>query len=250
MPKETILTVKRRLADAFPGVAFTYGTAGRGRMAGPSITWTGGPPANSVQEASQCWMQFNRHYHFSRRYTAAEWAAIDAAHEAERPAREAAEAAAKAARREAGKAKSLETRKRTAAIKAKLAEAFPGTVFTGKSSMYGDYRPSWTDGPTRAEVAALLGIDAFNLNRYQTPAGIDADVARSVEQAIMSKVNMMSKRQARRHAQSKVRAIRVARAAARRACQPERLQLWLPFGPSIVAYNAAVFAGTYAGAYA
>jgi hypothetical protein len=230
MPKETILTVKKRLAAAFPEVEFTYGTVGRGRMAGPCISWTGGPPENSVQEASMCRLQWRRQYHFIRHYTPAEREAIDAAREAERPAREAAEAAAKIARREAGKLKSAETRARNAATKAKLAEA--------------------SDGPTRAEVAALLGRDAFHLTRYVTPAGLTADALRAEVLAVAGRADMASKRLARRLAQSKVRVIRVARGADRRARQPERRQLWLPFGPGITVYNAMVFAGTYTGASA
>lgn len=249
MPKETILTVKKRLAGAFPEVEFTYGAAGRGRMAGPCVSWTGGPPANSVQEASLCRLQWRRSYHFIRNNTPAERAEIDAAYEAERPAREAEEAAAKIERREAGKLKSAETRARNAAIKAKLAKAFPGVAFTSDGKFGWSY-PAWTDGPTRDEVAALLGRDAFHLTRYVTPAGAAADALRFFNAAAATKDRMVEKRLARRLAQSKVRAIRVARGADRRARQPERRQLWLPFGPGIAVYNAAVFAGTYTGAYA
>jgi hypothetical protein len=249
MPKETILMVKKRLAAAFPEVEFTYGAAGRGRMAGPCISWTGGPTADLVKDASLCRLQWRRQYYFSLHKTPAERAEIDATREAERPACEAAEAAAKIERREAGKLKSAETRARNAAIKAKLAEAFPGVEFTSDGKFGWSY-PAWTDGPTRAEVAALLGRDAFHLTRYVTPARLAADALHAEAPAAAGKANMAAKRLARRLAQSKVRAIRVARGADRRARQPKRRRLWLPFGPGITVYNAAVFAGTYTGVYA
>ena len=52
MTGDTIRDVKKRLAAAFPGVVFTYGTAGRGRQRGHAVEWTGGPEAEAVQAAA------------------------------------------------------------------------------------------------------------------------------------------------------------------------------------------------------
>jgi len=160
------------LAEAFPSVRFTYGTAGRGRMAGPSLTWTGGPDTQAVSLAAGA-LRHRRGpvmLHFNRTPTPAEQAGIDERAEwlAGAPNREARHKAAIAEKRRQGAAKAATTRVRKAeeaAFLAALAERWPGMTVT----YVGDRSLHWHDGPTEAEVCASGVVPpAWTLGRIES----------------------------------------------------------------------------------
>jgi hypothetical protein len=159
---ENLREIKANLAEAFPAVRFTYDTAGRGRAAGPRISWTGGPNTTTVSQAAGG-LRHKRGsvtLHFNRTPTPDELAAIEArqAQEhaewlADAPNREARHKAAIAEKRRLGAAKAAEARARNAEREAALAAVtarWPGVAFT----VYEDRALAWEDGPSEADVRA------------------------------------------------------------------------------------------------
>lgn len=227
MGKFTILTAKKALALAYPDIEFTYGKAGRGRRHGHAISWVGGPPAEAIRRAAGA-PSFryggSSVYHFIRQDTPEEREVKDAQWEAERRAYVAAEPA----RRAAAKAAGIEKRKATAAAKkanlATLAKAFPGVEFTLTKDC-----TAWTDGPEPAEVAAALGeryVMDWRYQRHLSPEFQASAAARKAAQLVLN-------RQQRRLAESKVRALCVAKGIERRRqvamrIERESRQLVLP----------------------
>ena len=126
MTGDTIRDVKKRLAAAFPGVVFTYGTAGRGRQRGHAVEWTGGPKAEAVQAAAAyrpSWKRQGRsgeRLYTRRNMTPEEEAAWRAAWEAGAGERAAARAARATENRRLGAVKAKATRARNAAREATL----------------------------------------------------------------------------------------------------------------------------------
>lgn len=208
MSKFTIATAKKALALAYPDIQFTYGTAGRGRQSGPSVSWVGGPTPELVRAAA-CAPSFHYSgmvkYHFVRQPTPEEYEEMQRKWDEEHRARVAAEPA----RRAAAKAAGIEKRKATHEAKcvrlAVLFGAFPGVEFDLSGGGI-----AWTDGPERAEVINLVtGAYPHNFTRCRTPEGLAREAAEKA-----AKVH--AGRLARRLAHSKARAFRIPYALERR----------------------------------
>lgn len=173
MRGDTIRDVRKRLAATFPEIAFTYGMAGTGRKRGPSVRWTGGPPAETVRQAAAWWPSWRnpRPLHLHREMTEAEreaWLAEQDREHAEwvaaAPAREAARKAATAEARRLGAIKAKETRAlraEQAAVVAALQERWPDACGSGWAWV--GERLWWRDGPTEAEVRASGIVPAIML---------------------------------------------------------------------------------------
>lgn len=206
MAKFTIATAKKALAAAYPHIEFTYGRAGRGREAGPCVSWVGGPlPAEIRTAAGAPAGHYYGHapYHFIRQNTPEEWEEQHRKWDEEHRARVAAEPA----RRAAAKASGIEKRKAMHALKksrlATLAAAFPGIEFDLTAAGL-----AWTDGPAREEVNNVLGenIQGYRVLSPEFKATAAARAAAKVHAG----------RLAKRLAASKVRALRVAKGIERR----------------------------------
>lgn len=207
MSKFTIATAKKALAAAYPDIEFTYGKAGRGREAGPCVSWVGGPLPDEIREAAGAplYRGYNSApYHFVRQPTQEE---RDEMHRQWDEQRRAA-VAAEPARRAAAKASGIEKRKATHEAKkarlAKLAETFPGVDFSVSQDVI-----YWTNGPERSEVVTASGVAPWQTHRVVTPDFLASEALR-----IKAKVHAC--RLAKRLAYSKVRAIRVAMGIERR----------------------------------
>jgi hypothetical protein len=222
--KITIRTIKARLSEAFPDIAFTYGTDGRGQMRGHSVSWVGGPDAEAIKGATGC-MWRNPLQHFHRIMTDAECAVWMAEMDAQLAARAAAEQARRATAKAAGVAKARDTRTHRAAMLAKLKARWPLTAFT-----LTDGNPTWTDGPPVGDVVAELGIamgiTQYHCTRRETPQG----------KAALAGMTRLERRLARSKARPVVIAQGIARrrqahaAVAARARDKAR-QMWLPLAP-------------------
>lgn len=210
MAKFTIATAKRLLAKAFPDIEFTYGRSGRGRDAGPCVSWVGGPTPDVIRAAAGA-PAYHRYgfapYHFVRQPTPEEYEEMRRQWDEERRAAVAAEPA----RRAAAKAAGIEKRKATHAAKcarlAVLYGAFPGVDFDITAE--GVF---WTDGPTEGEVAGITGEHGVWegwYKRRRTPESLAREMAEKA-----AKVH--TGRLAKRLAASKVRALRVAKGVERR----------------------------------
>lgn len=165
---QNLREIKSNLAAAFPDVRFTYDAAGRGRAAGPRVSWTGGPVVWAVsQAAGGLWHKRGSvTLHFNRTPTPDELAAIEArqAQEhaewlADAPNREARHKAQIAEKRRLGAAKAAVTRARKAAETAFAVVAAhpPKAAFWG----YNERVLTWGSGPSR---------DEFEDARSQRPA--------------------------------------------------------------------------------
>lgn len=212
MAKFTIAVAKKALALAYPDIEFTYGKSGRGREAGPCVSWVGGPDAFTVRlaagaPAGHYWGRAP--YHFIRQDTPEERAVKYAEWEAEHAARVAAEPA----RRAAAKAAGIEKRKATAeakkALLANVRRAFPNTPFHVATSKYGNLSVAWVDGPEIGEAASIMGISAWKCSRMESADYLAVKVQRDA-------AKIHAGRLAKRLAYSRVRAIRVAKGIERR----------------------------------
>lgn len=216
MAKFTIATAKKALALAYPDIQFTYGTAGRGRQSGPSVSWVGGPTPELVRAAA-CAPSFHYSgmvkmvkYHFIRQPTPEEYEEMQRKWDEEHRARVAAEPARRAAAKAAGVEKRKATHEAKKARLAVLAAAFPGVEFDLTAEYLG-----WTDGPDGQEMTAALvaalgaSYERFHFHRHRTPEGLAREAAEKA-----AKVH--AGRLARRLAHSKARAFRIPYALERR----------------------------------
>lgn len=167
-----IREVRKILAQKFPDVQFTFGTAGRGRQAGNCVSWTGGPQAIDIRTA----IPYSTVKHFHREMTDAErdrWLAEqDAAHEAWL----AGEPARAAARKADGIAKAKATRERKAALRDQLATHWPDTVFTIETERYGT-RFAWRDGPEIEELTSVMNVTKWACIRTESQEHKQARIA-------------------------------------------------------------------------
>jgi hypothetical protein len=202
--KITLRTIKARLAAAYPDIAFTYGTGGRGHNRGHSVSWVGGPAELDVRQGAGClggdghWRCYDPVKHFTRHMTDAETAAWWVQFELERAERAAAEPARRAQAKADGIAKRAATLAHKKARADLLRNAFPGIEF----DLSGD-RVAWIDGPDVAAIVALLSVSQWACIRSESAAGKAAATR--------------SKRLARRLTASKARSVTIARAIVRRA---------------------------------
>lgn len=207
MAKFTIATAKKALALAYPDIEFTYSKSGRGRDAGPCVSWVGGPAPELIRAAAGA-PAYHRYgfapYHFVRQPTPEEYEEMHRQWDEERRVAIAAEPS----RRAAAKAAGIEKRKATHAAKcarlALLYGAFPGVEFDLASDGV-----AWTDGPEPREVIKVTGVYPHNCSRHRTPGSLAREAAEEVAQ-------VHTNRLARRLADSKARAFRIPYALERR----------------------------------
>ena len=223
--KVTIATVKKALATSLPDVEFTYGTAGRGRLRGPSVSWTGGPEEDEVRKASG-YVWEHRNWYFVRHHTPEELDALHARWEIEAAEREAAEPARRAAAKAAGNEKRKATIAAKKAFSAALQVAFPSVAFAIDGRHI-----ARTDGPNVATVADVMSIGTWQCTRRETP------VFHAENRNLDLKV-IAERRLAKRLAASKVRAIRVAKGIARRRRVHCDAQMTLPLDMPICQHRS------------
>lgn len=207
MAKFTIATAKKALALAFPDIEFIYGKSGRGRDAGPCVSWVGGPAPHVIRAAAGA-PAYHRYgfapYHFVRQPTPEEYAEMRRQWDEEHRARVAAEPARKAAAKAAG----IEKRKATHAAKcarlAVLYGAFPGVEFSVNADGI-----AWVDGPERGEVIKVTGIAPYQTTRTRTAESLAREGAEK-------RAKVHAARLVRRLANSRARAARIPYALERR----------------------------------
>jgi hypothetical protein len=212
MAKFTIAVAKKALALAYPDIEFSYGKSGRGRDAGPCVSWVGGPDADTIRSAAGApagsyWGRAP--YHFIRQDTPEEREVKYAQWDAQRRAQIAAEPARRAAAKAAGIAKRAETLAAKKIMLAKMYGAFPVTEFHVSTLQHGGLSVAWVDGPEVAEVASVLTINEWQCHRSES-----AEFRATKAERDAAKVQ--AGRLAKRLAYSRVRAIRVAKGIERR----------------------------------